>query len=142
MSTQPAYAATPVLATAEISTANTGRDGTGTITTLVVGRNPGTRIERVTAQATSTTTAGFVRVFKRDNGLTLNADGTVASYSAPTWRLLREIAIAAATPSGTVAAATGEWAPDGGIALAPHESLGVSTHNAEAFTVNAVGGHL
>lgn len=142
MSTQPAYAASPVLGAVAISTANTARDGTGTIAAIAVGRNPGTRIEKVMVQASGTTTAGFVRIFKRDSGLTLNADGTVASYSSPTWRLLKEIAIAAATPSASVAAATGEWAPDGGIALAPHESLGASTHNAETFNVIPVGGHL
>lgn len=142
MSTQPSYAASGVLAVQAISTANTARDGTGTIATLVVGRNPGTRIEKILVQASGTTTAGFVRVFKKDNGLTLNADGTVASYSAPTWRLIKEIAVAAATPSASVAASTGEWAPDGGITLAPHESLGVSTHNAESLNAFVIGGHL
>lgn len=142
MSTQPAYASSAVLAVQAISTANTARDGTGTIATLVVGRVPGTRIEKILVQASGTTTAGFVRVFKKDTGLTLNADGTVASYSAPTWRLIKEIAISAATPSASVAAATGEWAPDNGITLSPHESFGVSTHNAENFNVFAIGGHL
>lgn len=142
MSTQPAYAATPILPVVAISTANTARDGTGTIATIAVGRTPGTRLERIMVQAAGTTTAGFVRIFKKDSGLTLNADGTVASYSSPTWRLVKEIAIAAATPSATVAASTGEWAPDGGISIGPFESLGASTHNAESFIVAPVGAHL
>lgn len=142
MSTQPAYQAAPVIGAAAFSTANTARDGSGTIGTLVVGRNPGTRIEKVMVKASGTTTGGMVRIFKRDNGLTLNADGTVASFATPTWRLIYELPVTAITPSATLAAFAGEWAPDGGITLAPHESLGVATHNAETFNAFAVGGHL
>lgn len=142
MSTQPAYASSPILGVASISTANTGRDGSGTIAQLAVGRGAGTRIERIEFRAAATTTAGMVRVFKRNTGLTLNGDGTINSYSAPTWVLIREIPVAAVTVGAAVEGANGSWAPAGGIALAPHEQIGVSTHNAEAINVAAYGGHL
>ena len=142
MSTQPAYAAAPVVGVANISTANTARDGTGTITQLVVGRVPGTRIERIEYRATVTTTAGMVRIFKKDSGLTLSADGTVSSYSAGTWRLIKELTVSAVTVGANTEAANGSWAPTGGIALGPFEQLGVSTHAAEAINVIAYGGHL
>ncbi len=142
MSTQPAYASAPALAVANISTANTARDGTGTIATLVVGRSPGTRIERIEYRAAVTTTAGMVRIFKKDSGLTLNADGTVASYSSPTWRLIKELTVSAVTVGANTEGANGSWAPTGGIALGPYEQIGVSTHAAESINVVAYGGHL
>jgi len=59
-----------------------------------------------------------------------------------TWLLLAEIAVSAVTPSGTVAAWSGEWAPTNGLSLGDGHMLGVSTHNAEAFNVAAMGGNL
>lgn len=142
MSTQPAYAAMPVLGIAAVSTANTARDGSGTIVQLVVGRGSGTRVERIEYRAAQTTTAGMVRIFKKANGLTLAADGTVASYSAPTWILIKELTVSAVIASNTVECANGSWSPTGGIALAPYEQLGASTAIAESINVVAYGGHL
>lgn len=142
MSTQPAYAATPVSPVVNFSTANTNRDGTGTIATLVTARAPGTRIERIMLKAAATTTAGMIRIFKKESGLTMAADGSVASYSAPTWRLIKEIAVAAVTPNGTTESWSQDWAPLGGLNLGAFEQIGVSTNNAEAFNALALGGHL
>jgi len=143
MSVQPAYAAVPIgFGPVNFATANTGRDGTGTIPTIVVGRGPGTRIERVRVRAAGTTTAGMIRIFKKATGLARNADGTFASYTAPTWRLIHEIPVTAITPSATVEAFSGEWAPTNGHTLADGEQLGVSTHNAEIFNAEVVGGHI
>lgn len=142
MSVQPQYAALPLSPHVNFSTANTNRDGTGTIATLLTARAPGTRVERVNIKATGTTTAGIVRIFKRDNGLTFNADGSVASYSAGTWRLIGEVAVTAITPSGTVTSFEGSFAPTNGLNLGPFEQLGVSTHNAETFNAWAQGAHL
>jgi hypothetical protein len=143
MSVQPAYAAAPIgYGPVNFATANTNRDGTGAIAQVAVGRSPGTRIERVRIHAAGTTTAGMIRFYKKSTGLTRNADGTIASYSAPTWRLIYELAVAAITASGTVAAFDGEWAPTDGHMLADGEQLGVSTNNAETFNAEAWGGHL
>ena len=142
MSAQPQYGALPVVGVVNFATANTNRDGTGTIAQLVVGRNPGTRIQSVKVKATVTTTAGMVRIFHKLSGLTFNADGTVASFGAPTWRLIEELPISAVTVSGTVESAEAEWTPTDGFDLGPFEQLGVSTHNAETLNAIARGAHL
>jgi hypothetical protein len=143
MSVQPAYAAVPLgYGPVNFATANTNRDGTGTIAQIAVGRGPGTRIERVRIHSTVTTTAGMIRFFVKGNGLTLNADGTIASFSVPTWRLVFELPVTAITVSASVAGFDGEWAPTNGLTLAAYEQLGVSTHNAETFNALALGGHL
>lgn len=143
MSVQPAYAAVPIgFGPVNFSTANTNRDGTGTIAQIAVGRGPGTRIERVRVHAAVSTSAGMIRIYKKGTGLTRNADGTIASYAAPTWRLIYEILVTAITASATVATFDGEWAPTNGHMLADAEQLGVSTHIGEAFNAEAWGGHL
>lgn len=143
MSVQPSYAAQPIgFGPVAISTANTNRDGTGTIAQIAVGRGPGTRVEKVAVQASVTTTAGMIRIYKKASGLTRNADGTFASYSAPTWRLVQEIAVAAITVSASVEGFVAEWAPTNGYMLADGEQLGASTHNAESFNIEAWGGAL
>lgn len=142
MSVQPQYAAAPISPVVNFTTANTNRDGTGTIAVLATGRLPGTRIERVLLKAAATTTAGMLRIFKRDSGIARNADGSIASYTAPTWRLIREIAVSAVTPSGTVASWEGEYAPTNGLTLADGDQLGIATNNAEAFNAQVLGGNL
>jgi hypothetical protein len=133
----PAFTADPISAAALISTANTGRDGTGTLGTIYTARSAATggkgcRIDAVTVQATGTTTAGMVRLFVDDG----------------TARVIREIAISALTPSGTVKGAnitTTEGADVNGrlalgLILKAGDILKVSTHNAESFVVRAEGG--
>lgn len=142
MSVQPQYAASPICPEVNFSTANTNRDGTGAIAVLATGRAPGTRVERVLVKAAGTTTGGMIRIFKRGSGLTMNADGSIASHTTPTWRLVAEIAVGAVTPSGTLATWEGSWAPVNGFNLERFDQLGISTHNAEAFNAVALGGNL
>ncbi len=143
MSVQPAYAAVPLgYGPVNFATANTNRDGTGTIAQIAVGRGPGTRIERVYLKAAGTTTAGMLRLFVKASGLARNTDGTFASYAAPTWRLIAEVLVTAITASGTVAAFETTWAPTNGLTLGDGEQLGIATNNAETFNALAVGGHL
>lgn len=143
MSTQPQYGAQPIgFGPVNFGTANTNRDGSGSIAQIAVGRGPGTRVESVLIKGTVTTTAGMVRIFKKASGLARNTDGTFASYSAPTWRLIAEVAVSAITVGTSTKAFEGEWRPTNGITLADGEQLGVSTHNAEAFNAEALGQHL
>ncbi len=133
------YTRDVISASASISTANTGRDGTGTLGTVYTARSAanggtGARIDSITVEATSTTTAGMVRIFVTDSG------GTA--------RLVKEIAVSALTPSATVKAftiPTTEGADANGvlplgILLAPGDILKAGTHNAETFVVRAQGG--
>ena len=130
MATDPNFAGTPLAGNAQISTANTNRDGTGTLGTVVTAGASGSRIEEVVIEATGTTTAGIVRLFLNDGTNT---------------RLWREVAVTAATPSGTVLAFTAsvrnDTRPDLPLLVLPTGwSLRASTHNAETFNVFAFGG--
>lgn len=120
MASVPAFASTPRTAVAQIATANTNRDGTGTIGTVMTGAAAGTRIDDVKITATGTTTAGVVRLFLHDGS---NA------------RLWTEVLVTAITPSTSVAVWSAEL-PDLGLVLQDNNwSLRASTHNAETFNV-------
>ena len=125
MATSPAYTATPRTERATLSTANTNRDGTGTIVNLFTAGANGSRIERITVCATGTTTAGMIRFYLFDG---TNTD------------LWREVPVTAITPSGTVIAFTFQLTFLAYI-LSTGKSLRVSTHNAENFRIIAEGGN-
>lgn len=115
----PSFASTPATALVQIATANTARDGTGTIGTLITAPSAGTRVDDIVICATGTTTAGVVRMFVHD--------GT-------NYRLLQEYLVPAVTPSTTVAAWSTKLS-NLGIVLKSGWSLRFSTHNAETFNV-------
>lgn len=137
------YAKNARQSSVSISTANTNRDGTGTMTILwtaaaaIDANNPGgSRIERVVISAPGTVTAGMVRLF-------VSNDAT-ANTAANTF-LYQEVPVAATTPSGTVQAFTEAlqavtYQTLYPIILAPGATLRVSTNNAETFVVTAMGG--
>lgn len=125
MAQTPNYAASPSNgALAQISTANTNRDGTGTLGTVFVAGALGGRIDKLLIQATGTTTAGMVRLFI-DNGA-----GAV--------RLIKEVPVLAITPGATVPAWQAEIGFDIGLELQAGAILKASTHNAESFNVIAL----
>jgi len=113
------YAATPRAAAGQVSTANTNRDGTGTLATVFTAGASGSRIDDIVVIATGTTTAGMVRLFLHD--------GTNA-------RLWQEVPVSAATPSATVQAFATTLVNQG-LLLPTGWSLRASTHNAETFNV-------
>lgn len=119
MSTSANYAATPRAAAAQVSTANTNRDGTGTIVTVLTAGSNGSRVDDITVTATGTTTAGMVRLFVNDGVNT---------------RLWLEIPVSAITPSGTVQAFTATLLNQA-LLLPNGYSLRASTNNAETFNV-------
>jgi hypothetical protein len=120
------FANVPRVSGVTIATANTNRDGTGTLGTVITAGTNGTRIDRIRAQAIVTTTAGRVRLFLYDG----------VDYYA-----LEELPIAAATVSATVSGVTAEIAfgdvrP---LTLPSGWSIAAGTHNAESITVTAYG---
>lgn len=132
MASTPQFAATPKVGIATISTANTNRDGTGTLGTVLTAGASGTRIRRIEVQATGTTTAGMVRLYLHD--------GTTA-------HLFLEVPVSAITPSGTVSAFTANYSEATTtdqlpLTIPTGYSLRASTHNAESFKVIAEGGDL
>jgi hypothetical protein len=62
----PSFASTPRLAVASVSTANTARDGTGTIVTVLSAGSSGTLIAQVTLQATGNLGDGTLTLFLHD----------------------------------------------------------------------------
>lgn len=122
MATSAQYAATPKSNTVNIATANSNRDGvTGTYGTLITAGASGGRIDRLNLTATSTTTAGMVRLFV-DNAL------------------IREIPVLAITPSGTQPAFSTDIVFDNGLILEASSVITANTHNAESFNLTIISG--
>lgn len=129
MATSAQYATTPKNGVAQVSTANTNRDGTGTLATVFTAGTSGSRIDALQIQATSTTTAGMIRFF-------------ISNDAGTTKRLVGEVAVTAITPSGTVAAfsstigtgITGSFLYKG-LVMEASAILYASTHNAETFNI-------
>jgi hypothetical protein len=123
--TSPIFPLTPNIGQAQISTANAGRDGTGTIGTVFTPGANGSRIERAFFQAAVTTTAGMVRIFLHD--------GT-------NFRLISEIPVSAVV----VGATSGGYHADipilAGLVLQPNWTIRASTEKAEAINVIILGG--
>ncbi len=124
----PIFTLTPDPGCVNISTANTARDGTGTLGTAVTAGTNGTLISAVYGVAQVTTAAGMIRLFL---------------YSGSTYYLFEELPTAAVTPSGTLPAATVKSAkitPSTPLALPSGWSLQVSTNNAETWSIAAPSG--
>jgi len=91
MATSPAFVSTPRIGRANLSTANTAINGTGTIETLLIGVAAGTRVLEINTQCSATSAAALVNIF-------LSLD------SGTTWSLFDQVTISAATSSNTVKA--------------------------------------
>ena len=128
MATSAQYVATPKNGSTQISVANTNRDGTGTLGTVFTAGTSGSRIDSIIIQATGTTTAGMIRFFESIDG------GT-------TKRLVGEVPVTAATPSGVVQAfstilnSNVSGFLEKGYVLESNAILYASTHNSETFNI-------
>lgn len=66
MASSPAFASTPRIGFGSVSTANTNRDGTGTIVDILTGVTAGTRIDRLVVQTTGDPADSILTVFLYD----------------------------------------------------------------------------
>jgi hypothetical protein len=66
MATSPSFAATPRIGAAAVSTANTARDGTGTIVTILSAASTGTKINEIVVKATGDPADSVVTLFLHD----------------------------------------------------------------------------
>jgi hypothetical protein len=123
----PIYVVAPRIGAVSIATANTNRDGTGTIGTVFTAGANGSRISRIRIKAIVTTTAGMIRLYIHDGS---------------TYFLWMEILVTAITVSATVAAFENEQYLPGerSLVLPSGYSLRASTEKAETFKVIAEGG--
>ncbi len=111
---------------AQISAANTARDGTGTIVDVVTAGLEGTEITLIRVVAQGATTVGVVRIF---------------IYDGATYRLYKELLVTAITPSTSVEVFSIEFVPSKPLKLSSGKKLAASTHIAETFGVFAHGGN-
>lgn len=128
MASVPTFYAAPRAQATLISTANTARDGSGTLGTCFTAGASGSKVERIIVQATGTTTNGMVRLYLHN--------GTAAF-------LWREIAVSAITPGATTQAFRDEVdgsRPENVLLLPSGWSLRAAPHNAESFNVHVIGG--
>lgn len=128
--TSPVFTKTPGHVAGQVSVANTGRDGSGTLATLVTAGADGHLVYSIRVTATVTTTAGMVRIF-------VDTSGTI--------RLELEIPIPAITVGANTPAFSRELRRADGSALLVLESgqiLKASTEKAEAINVIVQGGSL
>jgi hypothetical protein len=133
--TQPIYPKAVIGAELSIATANTGRDGTGTIGTLytavaAASGGQGAIVQSITCCATGTTTAGVIRMWRK-----------VSS----TYTLMREFLVTAITPGVATEVwkfTTAQGADSMGriavnVMLEPGDVIAFSTHIAETFNITA-----
>lgn len=131
MADNPSFAVTPRISAVNVATANTNRDGTGTVATLITGAASGTRIDSIVVQARATTTAGMVRIFLHDG-----------TGGGSTFYFFDEVSIAAATVSASVKATRVATSYSNLFLPNASWSVRVSTHNAESMDVTALGADL
>ena len=128
--TTPIFTITPRAGMVRISTANTARDGTGTMGDVITGATSGTRVDLGGRRIIKKTTAGMIRLFIYDGSANVRA-----------WK---EIVVTAITVAASTAAFTSTLVtPDPSVPLLVLPNgyvLRASTHNAETFDVIAHGG--
>lgn len=131
MSAIPNFAASPRVSSAVVSVANPNRNGSGTIADVLTAGASGSRIDTVCIKATSTSTAGMIRLFINNNSTSV---------------LIAEIPVTAITPSATTpsyqAVVSGVSNPDlFPLVLPTGYKLQAATEKAESFNVIAIGGN-
>lgn len=124
----PIFVQAPRTAMAQILTANTNRDGSGTLGTVWTAPANGSKIEHIDIVATGSVSNGVVRLYIHDGA---------------TARLWKEILVPATVPSVTVAVFSSSIDCSQGpgvLVLQTAYSLRASTHIGETFNVIAIGG--
>jgi hypothetical protein len=131
LNTSPIYSGTPNVAWGTVATANTAKDGTGTVVTVFTAGADGGRCDYVRARALGTNIATVLRVFI-NNG----SSNAVAANNT----LFTEITVAATTLSEV--AAQVENTINLGLALDPGYKVNITigTTIAAGLAVTGVGG--
>jgi hypothetical protein len=129
INTTPIFVVAPRTTSNLVSTANTNRDGTGTLVTLVTGAAGRTKVFSCTIQAIGVTTANMVRLF---------------IYDGTSTGLIWEQSIAAVTPSDSIQAERYDIYFDGvnmpEVFLQSGALLRASTDNAESYMLTCFCG--
>ena len=129
--TLPIYPLTPKVSWGDLATANTAKDGTGTVVTVFTAGANGARVDYLKARAKGTNVATVLRVFV-NNG----TDPTVAANNA----LVLEQTIAATTLSEVAALADNLVALDMSLPAGYTLNVTIGTTVAAGLAVTAFGG--
>lgn len=123
----PVFLDTGLVGIGELTTANTNRDGTGTIVDVFTAATDGSRPAYIKAIATGATTAGIINLF---------------IYNGSAWKFWTQIAVSAITPSATVLAWEGFVPPEEveSLVLETGWKIGAAPTQTEGFNVIAPGG--
>ena len=120
ITTTPSFAVVPQVGVGAVSTANTSRDGTGTIVTILSASAAGTKINEIVVHATSDPADSIVTVFLHDGSTAYLFDEfdlgnpTAASSVTTAARLARGYANVV-LPSGWSVRAAITAAPTAGV---------------------------
>lgn len=131
--TNPLFGLTPNVAWGIIDTANTAKDGTGTIVTIFTSGSNGSRVEKIRYKAKGTNVATALRIF-------VNNGSTNATAGNNT--LAREETVAATTLSEVAALTNGEIDfPEGLVLPAGYKlNITIGTSVSAGLHVSAYGG--
>lgn len=75
--TVPIYTNVPNIGYGQVATANTAKDGTGTVVTVFTAGNNGSRVEKIRFRAKGTNVATVARVFLNNGGANSSATNNV-----------------------------------------------------------------
>lgn len=117
----PIFVQAPKHSVGQVSAANTNRDGTGTIVSIITGGADATRIQKIRAKAVATSTAGMVRIYHK-SGVNI--------------RLIYEFIVTAITAAAAVKTWEDELFFPEGYFLNSGDTIEASTHNAETFNIH------
>jgi hypothetical protein len=132
MNTAPIYSAAPIVTWGTVTTANTAKDGTGTVVTVFTAdATNGGRVEKLKVRAAGTNVATALRVF-------LNNGSTNATAGNNT--LLTEATIAATTLSEVAALADTEISLQLALPAGYKINITIGTTVAAGLHVTAIGG--
>ncbi len=129
MANSPQFINTPRIGIASLTTANTNRDGTGTIVDLLVGATGGTRVVELKIKAAGTVADCLINLF---------------IYTGGAWKFFDDIALTGKSPTTTVPAAESEATYKNLLLPSSSDKLGASITITPASTVNVIafGGNL
>ncbi len=130
--TSPIYSISANVAWGTVATANTAKDGTGTVVTVFTAGAEGSRIEKIRVRAAGTNVATVLRVFI-NNGST----NTTATNNT----LFTEATIAATTLSEVAALAETDILMGVSLPAGYKINITIGTTVAAGLAVTAVGGN-
>jgi len=131
----PVFVKTPAISWGKLTTANTAKDGTGTVVCIFTAQADGSRVDKIVFQPLGTNVATVARIFI-NNG----TDNTVATNNT----YIGDIALASSSLSESLEMPKTEYQfPDGLFLPAGYKvNVAIGTTVAAGIQATAFGGHL